>query len=203
MAQAGFSLIEMAVVLVIIGLILGGIFRGQSALVQGGRTHDAIQIATDLSGMMIEFKNQYHYLPGDFPVSSTAPEIPDLDANCMTGGANAGNGDGLIQDVESICVPEHLSRAGLIKGGTGSFTTAFGTVRVIANGLSNTAVAGNAVPARYRNVAEFAGLPCDVAMDIDRKLDDGNLGTGNVRGSVTTCTPDGAGDPVPFLAIGL
>lgn len=205
-AQKGFSLIEIAVVLVVIGLILGGIFAGQLGLIQSGRTQDAMSIASDLSAAARDFKQRYHYLPGDFPIDATSPEIPGVSTPCVIGGANAGNGNGLIDappssNDESSCLPEHLFRAGYIKGGIGGMKSAYGSVRVVANKYSNVATAGNPLPSRFLNIIEFANLPCDVAMDIDRKIDDGDLGNGNVRASVTTCVPNGP--PVPFFAIGL
>jgi len=209
-SQSGFSLIEMAVVLLIIGLILGGIFKGQSSLLQGSRTHDAIQTASDLSGILSEFKNRYHYLPGDFPIDPASPEIPDLDAACM--GTAAPKGNGIINaGGESDCVPEHLLRADFIKAEIDPATnlpvikTAYGRVRVIANNVDNV------LPPRFINVIEFVGqqpgvtdaLPCDVALDIDRKIDDGNLATGNVRADAASqgCTPGGT-TGVLYLAIG-
>lgn len=209
--QRGFNLVEMAVVLLIIGLILGGIFKGQSALVQGGRTHDAIQIATDLSGIMIEFKNQYHYLPGDFPANG---EIPGLSADCSAGGARGGNGNGLIGGStptaldphdESSCIAEQLSKAGFIKGSDVAMQTAFGPVRVIARRSSLSALSDDSVLSnrRFMNVIEFDNLPCDVAMEIDRKIDNSDLSSGNVQSDAASaaCSPDGG--TVLHLGVGI
>jgi prepilin-type N-terminal cleavage/methylation domain-containing protein len=207
--NAGFTLIESAVVLCVVAILAGGIFFGVSRLIQSARTHDAITMASDLSGVAHEFRKKYHFLPGDFPVNATSPEIPGLPAQCVIGGAGAGNGDGLIQDGESGCLPEHLSKAGHIKGtvdpGTGlvRLSTTYGFVRVISNSGSGVAGGPNPIPATIRNVIEFASLPCEVALEIDARLDDGNLATGNIRASVALCVPSGLNDPVPFLATGL
>ena len=77
--------------------------------------------------------------------------------------------------------------------------SAYGSVRVVANKFSNVFVGTNPLPLTIQNVIEFANLPCDVAKEIDRKIDDDNLATGNVRASVASCGPN----PVPFLAMGL
>jgi len=208
--QKAFTLPEIAVVLFIITLILGGIVAGQSNLIKSGNTQDAMLIATDLSAAVRDFRARFHYLPGDFPIDATNPEIPGVSAACITGGADAGNGNGLI-DVpaggghpdETSCVPVHLFQAGYIKGGGGSIRTAYGNVRVVTKARSNVTVSGNAQFNNIQNVIEFANLPCDVANTIDRKLDDGNLGTGNVMASVASCVTGVTNDPVPYLVIGL
>lgn len=207
--SGGFTLFEIAVVLLIISLLVTGIFLGSTSLIRSGRTHDAMAMATDLSVATREFKQRYHFLPGDFPVDATSAEIPGLLALCIIGGANAGNGNGLIQLAESACVPEHLSKAGYIKGSVNTATglvglgTTYGAVRVISNDASGVFAGTNPLPATITNVVEFLNLPCEVAVEIDGKLDDGNLATGKVRASVAACTPKGANDPVPFFAISL
>jgi prepilin-type N-terminal cleavage/methylation domain-containing protein len=205
----GFTLIEVAIVILIFGLLVTGMLLGTSSLIQSGRTQGAMSMATDLSGAARDFKQRFHFLPGDFPVDAASAEIPGLLAVCITGGANAGNGDGLIQLAEAACVPEHLAKSGYIKGvpdaatGLVGLRTTWGVVRVIANGASGVAAGTNPLPVNIANVVEFASLPCDVAVEIDSKIDDGNLATGKVRASVATCTPKGLNDPVPFLAIPL
>jgi hypothetical protein len=53
------------------------------------------------------------------------------------------------------------------------------------------------------HVIEFENLPCSVVQDIDRKIDDGFLGTGRAIASVN-CVADSANDPlVPFYAVAL
>lgn len=191
-SQKGFSLPELAIVLVIIGLLLGGILQGQS-LIRGMYVKDAMGIAKDLSASTRYFLERYNYLPGDMPLASN--DILQATVACN------GNGDGSISAAESACVPQHLSLAGYIKGGTGGITSHFGAVRVIALSASN--VVWSPPTATIINVIEFANLPCDVAMELDLKMDDGNIGTGNAQGSSATCTVGGANDPLPFFGIAL
>ncbi len=84
-----------------------------------------------------------------------------------------------------------------------SVSTFYGPVQVIANANSGVFASANRLPATVRNVIEYANLACDVALEMDRKLDDGNLATGKVRASVALCTPATLNDPVPFFAVGL
>lgn len=200
-AETGFTLVEMAIVIAIAGVLLLAVFKGES-LLQEGRVQDALSIASNLSAASRAFKQKYHYLPGDFPVDATAPEISGV-GTCIKGQANAGNGNGIIEASESGCVVVHLFNAGFSTGGAGAIKSYWGSVQVIANANSQTSLGPNPVPATVLNVVEFANLPCDVAMEIDRKIDDGNLATGNSRASVASCAPGGANDPVPFFAVPL
>ncbi|MGH8655026.1 MAG: hypothetical protein ACREYE_23920 [Gammaproteobacteria bacterium] len=49
-----------------------------------------------------------------------------------------------------------------------------------------------------QHIVELANVPLLTAQDLDRKLDDGNLNTGEVQGNVAPPV-----DPVPFLAVPL
>lgn len=187
--EKGFTLVEIAIVMVIIGLLLGGILKGQS-LIRSMQVKDVMTIVKDLQASSQYFKDRYHYLPGDWVFS--ANEI----SNVVAGG----NGDGLIGTAaEAVLVPNHLVNAGFIRGDGVQIRTQYGNVRVISRTISN--VAG--LPASIQNVIELANLPCEIATEIDVKLDDGNINTGNVRASVANCVDGGVNDPVPFFAVGL
>lgn len=185
----GFTLVEVSIVLVIIGLILGGILQGQS-LIRSMQVKDVMAIIKDIQTSSQYFKERYHYLPGDWVFS--ANEIPNVTAG--------GNGNGLIAGAAEVgLVPSHLVNAGFIHGDGMQIRTRYGNVRVISRATSNVA----ALPTSIQNVIELANLPCDVAMEIDLKIDDGVINTGNARASVANCLAGGANDPVPFYAVGL
>lgn len=197
--QAGFSLVEMAIVVTIIALLISAVLGGQ-ALLRSGEGQDIISMAKDLSVAAQTFKQRYHYLPGDFPVDKDTPEIPNVSGVCRIGGTGAGNGDGQISSAESACATEHLIRSDISRGDLATgFRTRFGTaVRLIASNDATANVAG--FPASVLNLVEMADIPCELATDIVRKLDAGGLQTGTrVRASVAAC----ANGTVPFLAFAL
>ena len=193
--NSGFTLVEIAIVVTIIGLLLAVMFKGQS-MIRAGQVLDTIAIAKDISTANQEFKQRYHFLPGDFPVDQANPEVTGLTGDCAPTGANKGDGNGLISATESLCVPAHLILSGLIKGDpTQSITSRYGNVAVISR--ANSHVTG--LPANIQNVIEFSSIPCDVAQEIDTKLDDGDSTKGNIQ-TDTACTTD---HPLVYLAMPL
>ena len=194
----GYTLIEIAIVIVIIGLLIGGVIKGAS-LVEGAKVSNAITLAQDLSVAVNAFKQQYHMLPGDMAITT---EIPNVRTECKQGGSNAGNNDGLVDATESKCVPEALFQAGLAKvdqeGGWAVFKSYYGSVRVIATSQSNVG-SGQFAPS-ITHVVEFANLPCEVVQEMDRKMDNDNLASGKAIAVVATCV---AGSIVPYYAVAL
>lgn len=211
MREKGFTLIEISIVIVIIGLLIAGVIKGGS-LIQSAKVSNAIALAQDISVAVNAFKQQYHMLPGDMLIDNTTPEIPNVRPECLSGGKK-GNNNGLIEaglsgaPDESSCVPEVLFQAGLAKvdqdGGVPVFKSYYGPVRVKA--ASQSTVSG--FSPSITHVVEFANLPCEVVLEMDRKMDNDNLTTGK---AIATFTPDPtntsiclAGSIVPYYAVAL
>ncbi len=197
--NSGFTLIEIAIVVVIIGFLATAVIGGQ-ALIRGAETQDLLASAKDIGAAVQVFKERYRYLPGDFPVDQASPEIAGVSTTCRIGGSGAGDGNGRISDAESACASEHLIRAALIRGNPASgLTTRFGAIRLIASNDGSAQVGG--FPANVLNILEMTNIPCEVALDISRKADTGSLQTGTrFRASVANCT---AGASIPFVAFAL
>lgn len=88
--EAGFTLVELAIVLMIIGLLIGGILRGQE-LMENARVTSTIQQTKAYDGATTTFRDAYSALPGDITGPTTRL------ANCTASPCNVGgNGDGLI-----------------------------------------------------------------------------------------------------------
>jgi prepilin-type N-terminal cleavage/methylation domain-containing protein len=86
----GFTLVELAIVLMIIGLLIGGVLRGQE-LMNNARVNATIEQAKAYQAALVTFKDAYSALPGD--MTNPGVRLPD----CTTAPCNAGgDGDGLI-----------------------------------------------------------------------------------------------------------
>jgi prepilin-type N-terminal cleavage/methylation domain-containing protein len=82
--QKGFTLIEMSIVLVIIGLIIGGILKGQE-IIDSSRQKNLITQVDGLRSAINTFNDRYSGLPGDFAQGTTR----------IAAGAVNGNGNGI------------------------------------------------------------------------------------------------------------
>ncbi|MBW7910626.1 MAG: prepilin-type N-terminal cleavage/methylation domain-containing protein [Alphaproteobacteria bacterium] len=84
----GFTLVELAISLTIIGLLIGGILKGQEMVVTA-RVASTISQVNTYESALITFRDKYDALPGDMPNASR--RIPGCNANCDPFAATAGN----------------------------------------------------------------------------------------------------------------
>ena len=177
--QIGFTLIEISIVLVIIGLILGGLFVGGQALIANTKATSTVKLIQDLTGAVSGFKARYHYLPGDLP--KAGDDISGV-STCDIATSTANIGNGLIDTAQEVsCAPVELVSAGFIKGSTA------GMVSPLNPGsspdvflIAKIHAAVTTFPATVQNVIQISNIPLDAAQAIDSKIDDGILGSGNV-----------------------
>jgi hypothetical protein len=188
------------------------------ALIDQARVSDLVQITRDLANATREFKNRYHYLPGDLPdadadLNFTAAWAAPAGTCDIPPGGNSG--DGVINtNAEVECVLPHLFFAGYIESvemlpalpfmqitkHTDAGVLGIRVVAVATPAVSNFAgVAGYPPTPTIQHIVEFSNVPRQIAQDLDRKLDDGNLNTGEVQGNVGPPPVD----PVVFLAVPL
>ncbi len=112
------------------------------------------------------------------------------------------NRDGEIDAGETAHVASHLARAGLLGKGVTELTMSIAGRPVDLRAIARRASAVPNPP-RGRNLIEIWNLPCQVAQDLDARIDDGNLARGQLRASVDSCVIGGANDPVPVIALPL
>ena len=160
MKQA-FSLVELSIVLVILGLLTGGILTGQNLI----RAAELRSITTDFQSYQtaaMTFRSKYFALPGDMKNATDFWEAPST-GTCPTGTATGtetcnGNGDGTIihgtlgaagEFDESFMAWQHLSNAGLIQGSYTGQSGGTSTVHQIAN--------ENVPAAKLQNAVWFLG----------------------------------------------
>lgn len=97
--EQGFTLVELAIVLVIVGLLIGGILKGQELIAGTRVTSTASQIKA-IETAVASFQDTYGALPGDMSRADTRlPACATAASVCMMGstaGSGGGNGDGVI-----------------------------------------------------------------------------------------------------------
>jgi prepilin-type N-terminal cleavage/methylation domain-containing protein len=86
--QHGFTLVELAIVLMIIGLLIGGVLRGQE-LLKNAQVTATIQQVKAYQGAWATFNDAYSAIPGDMVLATS--RIPDCTAgnDCVNGDGNA------------------------------------------------------------------------------------------------------------------
>jgi prepilin-type N-terminal cleavage/methylation domain-containing protein len=194
--QRGFTLIEIAIVLVIVGLLLGGVLKGQE-LITGARVRNVISQQDGIKAAYFGFLDRYRALPGDYlQAATTIPNITTTVAACGNGNGN-GNGQITTNNAENILVWEHLAKAQFING---SYTCAAAATTATSpanpyGGLVDLQFdadfQGGAATGSRHNLKTGGSMPSDILAEIDRKVDDGNPTTGSFRAptpAVATCS---------------
>ncbi|MCE1239235.1 MAG: prepilin-type N-terminal cleavage/methylation domain-containing protein [Azonexaceae bacterium] len=182
----GFTLIEIAIVLIIIGLLLGGVLKGQEMINQG-KIRSIAKELDSISVAVLGYRDRYKALPGD-----------DDKADGRWAGIAKGNGNGAVggdfnsttTTDESNILWRHLRRAGFVSGDANATTlplNAAGGILGVQSDLKNAA--GPLIPGISVCATE---LPAAVANAIDAQLDDGKPDAGTIRGFSQSAanTPD-------------
>ena len=182
--QAGFTLIEIAIVLVIIGLLLGGVLKGQE-LITSARVRNMISQQDGIKAAYFGFLDRFRALPGDYTAATTNIAGVSTVAACGTSGN--GNGNGRIESGtnEQILAWDHLSHAGFINGtytcagaAESSTTTPVNPyavrLQLIYDGVYGITSGG----ATRHNLKTGAQIPVEILAEVDRKIDDGAPYTG-------------------------
>ena len=202
--QSGFTLIEIAIVLVIIGLLLGGVLQGQQ-LIENSRVRAAINDFEGIPAALFSYQDRYGRLPGDDGPTATltargaawAPGGTTITAGNLNGiidvtAANAFNGGGELAPMFQM-----LRAAGFIPGNPATTAAAalpqnaFGGL----TGFTNAAVMGTAPNTLQGNKICMSNVPGTAAIALDTQLDDGDGRTGRFRGTL------GAGVTAPAAAV--
>jgi prepilin-type N-terminal cleavage/methylation domain-containing protein len=181
--QQGFTLVEIAIVLVIIGLLLGGILKGQEMITQA-KTKNVIADFSGIATAYHGYQDRYRALPGDDAGAATrwaaAPAAVAGNGNGAVAGAY--NADCTAAPSESCQWWDHLRRAGFIAGNGISqpLNTAGGMIGVQTGDTAGGAALGGLSGLLLCS----ANLPDKIAIAVDTQMDNGLSASGSVRATL-------------------
>lgn len=184
--QQGFTLIEIAIVLVIIGLLLGGVLKGQE-LINSAKVKN---LATDFRNVPVfiyGYQDKFKALPGD-----------DLTATTHVGStATNGNGNGIIDGNynattgESFNFWQQVRLAGLAPGPTDTAALDYIPKNAVGGIIGITNAAASPITGlKGSYIICSNGISGKFAKQLDITLDDGATDTGSMM--VSTVTTGGA-----------
>jgi prepilin-type N-terminal cleavage/methylation domain-containing protein len=195
--QTGFTLVEIAIVLVIVGLLIGGVLKGQEMITNAKLK----RIESDNAGIaaaMFSYQDRYLQLPGDDAGASGRFSVYDTTATpAGVGDKVDGSGNGTIgagTDWDETVIASsswvkgatqetqkffgHLRASGLVPGGGNDGTrptNAYGGQIGIQDG--SLGIAGH--------VTIFGAIEGPIAKIIEARLDDGNTNAGRIQAGIT------------------
>jgi len=198
--ETGFTLVEIAIVLAVVGLILGGVFKGQ-ALIDSARVRSLSSEVSGIRSAWYSFQERYSSLPGDFPDSATQIDRAAL----------PGNGNGRIDDgQERAGVWQQLALAGFINGSFDGERSGVGSATDLEcvsgscpknpfNGYYKISYSAQAADVASPAHEIYTGdrIPVGILSALDRKLDDGQPNDGRFRvhrAYASVCTRNGEWD---------
>ncbi len=198
--QSGFTLIEIAIVLVIIGLLLGGVLKGQE-LINSAKVKNLAGDFKNIPVFIYGYQDKFKALPGDDRAVDT--HLSGLSPTCVGGtcpyaappaSPNVGNGvingnwDATTNASESYLFWQHVRLAGLAPGETVAAGTTYiptnaagGKIGIQSGSTTAPAMndaAGNPIRGSYTICSD--GILGKFVKQLDTTMDDGNYGTGSM-----------------------
>ena len=212
--RAGFTLLELSIVLTIIALIVGGIMYGQE-LYRQSELRSVVTEFIELDTAITNFKTKYSALPGDMRDAWDYWQTMGCGANAnpvTTANPTGCNGDGNseLSEMEGVRAWQHMTLAQLIPGSYRGDFQDNPTTLIPGTHIPPSTIEGGGYMYYHRFVYDVrrknliglgisgtttnrSNLQTSVvsgpeAKDIDSKIDDGVANTGRMQAGFASCT---------------
>ncbi len=198
--QSGFTLVEIAIVLVIIGLLLGGVLKGQE-LMTSSKAKALDNDKAGLTSAFVNYSDRYKQMAGD----DIAVALRFTADQCGGAACVPGDGNGVLNGAwttwsaglavapvpaanEQLKAYQHLRAGGFLKAGeqhpTVPALSAFGNPRNAAGtriGLAPVGYVGQIQASQAQAFIFLENVPSNVAQALDSSVDDGFMNLGAYR----------------------
>lgn len=184
--QSGFTLVEIAIVLVIIGLLLGGVLKGQE-IIKNAKVKNLENSANGVATAIYTYQDRYRALPGD-------------DKKATRFGSSVGVGDGnsaiagafystAATATESQLFWLHLRNAGIVAGDTADTAQPLNAFQGLTGAATGSDATGTTISGIF---AGFTQIPSDVAEILESRTDDGEPQKGTIQSDQANYTTTAA-----------
>ena len=214
--EEGFTLVELSIVLVIIGLIIGGVLVGQD-MIKAAEIRSTVSQIQEFDTAANTFRDKYEYVPGD--VAGAKATI--LGLTTRTGAIGKGDGNGLVESCaaasmllgcETDLYWRDLNQMNLVEGSFDTATDALAaaaTPDIVKLHVPEAKLKrGNVITvfaSTGRNYYQITGMTAvaagvytlsavlspQEAMNLDQKMDDGRPLTGLARAAYSLTAVNG------------
>jgi len=172
--QKGFTLVELAIVMVIIGLMIGAVLKGQ-AMIDDAKQKRLMNDIQGISAAYFTYYDRYNAIPGDDASTHGWAGVVAGNGGGTIAGNNATNGQ------EGHEFWQSLRYAGLLSGDP----AATGVAHLQGHPFGSTYQVGNRNFAGIgtKNYIQVTALTGSIGERVDLKFDDGIYNTGTVQAS--------------------
>lgn len=192
--QSGFTLIEIAIVLVIIGLLLGGVLKGQE-LINSARVKNLANDFRTVPTYIYGYQDRFRAIPGDDPAV-----VAHVNGTLATGGAGT-VGNGLINGLwnsatatdESFLFWQHVRLANFAPGPTAIADASYAPTNALGARIGVTAINPPIAGMTGSYYVCSGSIDGGQARQLDVTLDDGVTDTGSLRVTTNQTAPTAAG----------
>lgn len=184
--QVGFTLIELSIVLVIIGLLLGGVLKGQE-LINSAKVKNMANDFRSIQTQLYSYQDKFKALPGDDKAAR----------DHLGAAATDGDGDGLIEGAYNAIAGETFQfwqQLRLAQLATGAVDTSAASYLPTNSEGGRLGIQSGSTPSIVNLSGAYIicseGILGKLARQLDIALDDGSTSTGSLM--ATSGSPGGA-----------